>query len=144
MLNDNNDEAWFVISDIEEFTDKVRIIVYNNFGTWDNDKTPIDMIIDSIADSDRSELDKLLSHQEALNIISVLVKKQKHKITKEIRYLLSDAIFIEIVSNLNDRMISNVINSLTNKGILESAFDSKKNDFVFWIKDDSEDQPETD
>jgi hypothetical protein len=32
-------------------------------------------------------------------------------------------------------MISNILNSLVNKGMIETAFDNKSNDFVFWIKD---------
>jgi hypothetical protein len=48
-------------------------------------------------------------------------------------------------------MISNILNNLVNKGVLESAYDADLNDFVFWIKEedeqnnkDSKDFPETD
>ena len=32
-------------------------------------------------------------------------------------------------------MVSNMISNLVKKGLLESAFDEEKNDFVFWKKD---------
>jgi hypothetical protein len=37
-------------------------------------------------------------------------------------------------------MISNILNSLVNKGVLDSAYDSDQNDFIFWVKDDDETQ----
>jgi hypothetical protein len=45
-------------------------------------------------------------------------------------------------------MISNILNSLVNKGILDSAYDSDQNDFIFWVKEEddtkSNQKPETD
>jgi len=41
-------------------------------------------------------------------------------------------------------MVSNIINSLVKKGLIETAFDSEKNDFIFWVKDNEQDKPETD
>jgi len=36
---------------------------------------------------------------------------------------------------------------LVNKGILDSGYDSEKNDFIFWVKEDADNKeqtPETD
>ena len=45
-------------------------------------------------------------------------------------------------------MVSNILNQLVNKGILESAYDEKSNDFIFWLKesigDEEKNKPETD
>jgi hypothetical protein len=48
-------------------------------------------------------------------------------------------------------MISNILNSLVNKGVLDSAYDSDQNDFIFWVKEEEEEddtksnqKPETD
>ncbi|NBT08684.1 MAG: hypothetical protein EBS98_07780, partial [Chitinophagia bacterium] len=53
-----------------------------------------------------------------------------------------------ILEELNSRLVSNILNSLVNKGLIESAYDSDTNDFVFWVKNDSKDKqqekPETD
>ena len=62
--------------------------------------------------------------------------------------MLNDKIFTDIVSRLNDRMVSNIIVGLVQKGLVETAFDDESNDFVFWVKEnennDTEEAPETD
>lgn len=125
---------WFIIPNLEEFTDKVRSIVYNNFGAWDNVDTT-NLIINTVKDSEKEDLDKLLSYQESLVIIKENIKTQRNKITKDKRYVLNDEIFADIVHKLNERMVSNIISSLVQKGLVETAFDEKANDFVFWCAD---------
>jgi sulfite reductase beta subunit-like hemoprotein len=141
------DDQWFIITDLDEFTDKARAIVYNNFGVWNNPDN-IDVIIDDVVDNEKEEFDKILSHQESVIIVKELVKRQKNKKTQQIRYTLNDTIFAEIVHNLNDRMVSNIINGLVQKGLIETAFDDESNDFVFWVKDNQDEnekeKPETD
>jgi hypothetical protein len=139
-------QDWFVIKNIEEFTDKTRAIVYNNFGKWESESS-VDQMIDSIKDSDRSDIDKVLSHQESLVIIKQTVKKQKNKKTNKHRFILNDDLFTQIVLDLNSRMIINILNDLVQKGLVESAFDTESNDFIFWVKDENKknfEQPETD
>ena len=136
---------WFVVPNIKEFTDKARSIVYNNFGTW-QDKTNLDVLIDDVKQNEKEEFDKILSHQESLVIVKESLKKERNKITKKTRYVLSDDMFAEIVHKLNDRMVSNIISGLVQKGLVETAFDEEANDFVFWVKNDQEEKekPETD
>ena len=139
-------DTWYIIPDLNNFTDKARSIVYNNFGAWQN-KDELDILIDDVKEQDQEEFDKVLSHKESLVIIKELVKKQKNRKTKEIRYTVNDTIFADIVYKLNDRMVSNIVNGLVQKGLIESAFDSGINDFVFWVKNNSEkedEKPETD
>lgn len=140
---------WFTINDIDEFTDKARTIVYNNFGMGSDDPSKIDQSIDTIASDERDELDNILSHAESISIIKNIVKTQINKKTKEIRYILSDKLFLKILDDLNARMVSNILTGLVKKGLVESAFDSETNDFIFWVKDDEDEtsknnQPETD
>lgn len=136
---------WYVIPNLSEFTDKVRAIVYNNFGVW-QDRSDLDVLIDDVKESEKEEFDKMLSHQESLTIVKESIKTQRNKITKQIRYILNDDIFAEIVHKLNDRMVSNIMVGLVQKGLVETAFDEEANDFVFWVKDDKEEteKPETD
>lgn len=142
-----SDVQWFIIPDLSEFTDKARAIVYNNFGVW-QDKDEMDVIIDDVVENEKEDFDKILSHQESLVIVKENIKKQRNKITKQIRYTLNEEMFAEIVHKLNDRMVSNIINGLVKKGLVETAFDNEANDFIFWIKQDDEKQdeekPETD
>jgi hypothetical protein len=138
--------SWFVIPDLEEFTYKARAIVFNNFGTW-NKESDESVDISDVESKDQEEFDKLLSHSESIVIIKEHIKKERNKKTKEIRYVLSDKIFADIVNKLNERMISNIMSGLVNRGLVESAFDEKINDFVFWVKDENEtdcEKPETD
>jgi DNA-binding HxlR family transcriptional regulator len=135
---------WFIVNDIVEFTDKARAIVYNNFGEWkDNTDEPIG--IEDVSLDEQDDFNKVLSHEESLVIIKQLVKKEKHKKTKKVRYILNDEIFSQIIYDLNTRMVSNILNSLVQKGLVESAFDSEINDFVFWTKENTDfEKPETD
>lgn len=138
---------WFIINDLDEFTDKARAIVYNNFGSWDEHDSDMDILIDDVAEAEKEEFDKILTHQECLVIVKQLVKKQRSKKTNDIRYVLDEQLFAAIVEEMNDRMVSNILNGLVKKGLVESAFDSETNDFVFWVKDDEnseKEKPETD
>lgn len=138
------DDLWYIIKDLEQFTDKTRAIVYNNFGIWQN-KTELDILIDDVKVQDKEEFDKVLSHQESLIIVKENIKKERNKKLNKVRYTINDTIFAEIIAKLNDRMVSNILNNLAQKGLVESAFDNETNDFVFWVKDkDEKEKPETD
>lgn len=136
---------WFAINNIEEFTNKTRAIVYNNFGLSEEEKNNVDTMIDEVKPKDQKELDKVLSHKESLSIIKENVKKERNKKTKKIRYVLNEEIFAEIIYKLNSRMVSNILSGLVTKGLVESAFDNESNDFVFWVNDENKkEKPETD
>jgi len=129
-------EEWYIINDLDEFTDKVRAIVFNNFGVW-QEKTDLDILIDNVKKEDQQELDQILPHQESLLIVKDAVKKQTNRKTKKVRYTLSEKLFVDVIEKLNSRMVSNVLNSLVQKGLVDSAYDSESNDFVFWVKDNN-------
>jgi hypothetical protein len=137
---------WFVVNNIKEFTNKARSIVYKNFGSSD-DKTDLDILMDDIKKEEEAEFEKVLSYQESLVIVRQNVKKEINKKNKKIRYILDEEIFSNIIHMLNDRMVSNIINNLVNKGVIETGYDADINDFIFWIKDNdetTEEKPETD
>lgn len=136
---------WFVIKDLKGFVDGTRLLVFVNFG--DNNGEEFNFTtIDQLNESDRNELNKILSHEEAFGIIKPHLTKQRNKKTKEIRYLVSDSTYVDMVTDLNQRIVSNLMTQLVNKGLVETAFDSEANDFVFWVKDydKQEETPETD
>ena len=125
---------WFVITDLNEFTEKVRNIVYNNFGKWhDNQDVDIEQTIDNVAD--KQDLDKILTQQESILIVKELVRRQKNRDKTKTRYIVNDEIFLDIVEKLNSRMVSNVLKELVAKNLIESSYDSELDDFVFWVKD---------
>lgn len=133
---------WFIVKDVDALVESARALVYNNFGTWETseDDTPVDEML--IKPEEKEEFDKLLSPEESKVIVTQILKKQKHKTTQKLRYLVSDDLFISIIQILNDRMVSNTLANLVSKGLVESAYDSELDDFIFWVKD--EEKPETD
>lgn len=131
-----NDDSWFIVQDLDGLINSSRILVFNNFG---KNKSDTDLLSTTIDETEQDELDKLLSFEESAVIVKDLLKKQTNKTKKKIRYLLNDAIFLEIISSLNDRMVSNILGGLVKKGLVETAYDSESNDFVFWIKKDESD-----
>lgn len=141
---------WYAINSINEFVDTIRVFVFNSFGNpqQNNEKDILDEAFAKIKPEDQEEFDNVLSHEESMIIVKHLIKKQINKKTHQERYMMNDDIFLKIIESLNDRMISNMLNNLVNKGLLETAFDSESNDFVFWVKKDEQDQnketPETD
>lgn len=138
-------DEWFQINDLIDFTNKARAVVYNNFGKWE---TPsFDAGKDVVTDINMREFDSIIPYEESLIIVKQNIKKQRNKKSKRIRYILNEELFMKIVHDLNTRMVSNVIGSLVNKGLVESGFDSEANDFIFWIKDnknENKEKPETD
>ena len=136
---------WFIIKDLDGFINSSRALVFNNFGTKSNESnsSTLSLQIDEI---DKTELDSILSFEESKVIISDHIRKQKNKKNKDIRYTLNDKIFLEIITSLNDRMVSNILHSLVNKGFVETGYDEESNDFVFWVSDEykKKEKPETD
>jgi hypothetical protein len=51
---------------------------------------------------------------------------------------------MKIISAIGDRMTSNILNSLVNRGLVETAYDENADDFIFWVKENENDKPETD
>ena len=144
-----NDEQWFFINDFDDFVDHSRSLVFKFFGEVNN--IADDSMTASLAQMSQEELeemDETLTHDESAIIIKNHAKKQVNRKTKEIRYCLTDKLLQSIIEDMNNRMISNILNSLVNKGVLDSAYDSDQNDFIFWVKEEddtkSNQKPETD
>jgi hypothetical protein len=140
-MSSTNDE-WFIVNNLDDFINATRALVFNNFGQQqvDEEMDPINL---SVHPDDVNEIDSILSFDESKLITLDRLKKQKNKQTKKVRYMLNDSLYMEIISALNDRMVSNILNGLVSKGLVESAYDSDANDFIFWVKKENE-KPETD
>ena len=138
-----SDKEWFAVKDVDGLVTSARTLVYNNFGDWKS-KDEQDIVDSMILKPDNEdEFDQLLTQEESKVIVQSVLKKQRHKTTKEIRYVISDSLFYDILQQLNDRLVSNTISSLVQKGLVETAYDSEIDDFVFWV-DKNKEQPETD
>lgn len=127
---------WYYINNLTDFVNSSRQLVFKFFGhISDQDPDSALLNIDKFTDEEKEELEQSLSYEESLSIIKELAKKQTNKKKKIERYCINDKILQEIIEALNSRLVSNILNNLTNKGILESGYDSEVNDFVFWVKD---------
>jgi hypothetical protein len=136
-----NNDQWFFINDFDDFVDHSRSLVFKFFG--EANKIADDSMTSSISKMSKkevSEMNETLTHDESAIIIKNHARKQINKKTKEVRYCLTDKLLQSIIEDMNNRMISNILNSLVNKGVLDSAYDSDQNDFIFWVKDDDETQ----
>jgi|688.fasta_scaffold05623_3 hypothetical protein len=140
-----NKDEWFVIKDLDMFIDHTRKIIYNAYGKQEEDQdTESDDII-VLTTKEKEELNKILPLNESSMIIKSLMKHQKNKKTKERRLLINDTIYAKIIQSLGDRMTSNILNGLVNKGVIETGYDNDIDDFIFWVKDEyKKEKPETD
>lgn len=144
---------WYIVYDINEFVDSARALVFKCFGNT-NGSGESDIFADllsGLSSDELTELNNTLSHEESASIVKQRVRKQVNKNTKQERYAINDVILMQIIEELNSRMVSNILNKLVNQGVLESAYDDESNDFIFWIKEDHDqnnqaksEKPETD
>jgi hypothetical protein len=141
---DSINEEWFIINDIDDLTNSVRALVFNNFGKNDESEVKekegdlVNNLIFEVDPADQKELDNVLSYSESLIIVKQHIKKQIHKKTDKTRYVMNNNMFLQIIESLNSRMVSNLLNSLVNRGLVETAYDAEDDDFIFWVKDDDD------
>lgn len=129
----------YIIDNLEEFAESSRRFVFLYFGENKPEiESKQDMFISSLTSEEEEELNNILPLNEAKNIVKSIAKIQKHKISKEERYIINDKIFIDILEALNMRLVSNILISLSNRGMIESAYDNTLDDFVFWVKNDND------
>lgn len=141
-----NSKEWYYINDFDDFVENARKLVFKFFGEASATEDEEAALGDSLSNMSKEELEELettLTYAESALIVKQFAKKQVHKKSKQERYVINDKILNMIIEELNTRMISNILNNLVNKGVLESAYDTDINDFVFWVKED-ENNPETD
>jgi hypothetical protein len=138
---------WHQIKNYSEFVEHTRLLVFKLFGE-ESDDNPISNIIDMsmpLNTKDKEEMDKMLSYEESSVIVNSFARHKINKKTKETAYFITQQILMDIVESLNSRLVSNILNKLVNDGILESAYDSEKQDFIFWMPENHEnkkDKPE--
>jgi hypothetical protein len=133
-------DGWLEISNIKKFTEYLRNIVYINFKDDNQDDSKNYQInlgedLPEITDEEKKELSEILTQKECIVIVKETSKKIIHKKTKNIKYLINDNILFKLIEDFNQRMTSNIIAKLVKRGILESAYDDEKNDFIFWKND---------
>lgn len=140
---------WYQIKDLTGFINHARELVFKSFGQINEDANDdLTYTLSVLAPKDQAELDKILTYDECFIMAKNYMKIKISKKTKTENYYVNDMILTKILESFNNRMVSNILSKLVNDGLLDSAFDSEKNDFVFWVKDNEEQhdtqKPETD
>jgi len=125
----------FEITDLDKFVECSRVLVFDSMGKDKNCEIgDIKHEISELSDEELSELDRALTQEESLLICKKFLTQRKDSD----RFIISNKKYIELIDALNSRMVSNMLNSLVNRGLLETAYDTESNDFVFWVKEDEE------
>ena len=142
----DDERNWYKIKDLDGFINHARELVFKSFGEVneiaDDDLT---YTLTELAPKDKEELNRILTYDECVVIARNHIKIKVSKKTKRESYFVNDMILSKILESFNSRMVSNILAKLVGDGLLDSAFDSERNDFIFWIKEDDQKQkPETD
>lgn len=154
---------WYFITRFEEFIDHSRGLIFDLFlestkekpseevvVSYSSSNDDIGKILSCFEEDEPEQLALYLTHSEAVVISKRFATLKTDKKTQKEKYVISDQLFLEMLECFNSRLISNLLNSLVNAGLLESAFDSTLNDFVFWATTDfgkrhaKKEKPETD
>lgn len=134
--DDDEGEMVYVIKDIDKFVDETRRIVFGAFGQ-PPEENEIDDFISELSDTDIEELDKTLSHEECMAILHDKVTPKKNY-KGELKYVISEEQFGEIIEDFNSRLVSNLLNELVSQGLLETGWSDEDQDFIFWLSEEGE------
>ena len=121
-IPEGDKEDWMEVVNVTKLVNFSRKLVYFNFDQDFSDLDDVDFIkkIQQIKIADEPELDEVLSYKESLLIFN--------------QYLFRKKDYDLFLEQLSERMVSNIIHNLVKKGLVETAYDNEKNDFVFWVK----------
>ena len=116
-------DDWLEVSNSQKLIDFSRKLVYYNFDdeTALMDDTTFLNKIDNIENDYDPEMDVLLPFEECELIFTSFTFMDNN-----------------LLMQMNRRMISNIVQGLVKKGVLHTAFDNEKNDFIFWVKTEEE------
>ena len=120
----------YIINDLNQFADYIRKISFEKFSKA-NDSVNDDFSVHLSQEKDSKKVDDIISTQEVEIIILSITKKNKKG-----HFPINDKKLVKIIENINGRIVSNLLNSLVNKNIMETAYDEDINDFIFWLRGD--------
>lgn len=128
----------YEIKNLDEFTQSARLVVFSCFGKNDEQINEETLgMLQHLSDEEEREMDEVLTQQESKIIVESLVHKKSNKKNNKIKYIITEKIFSSIIEALNARLVSNILFNLSKKGCIESAYDDKMNDFIFWVKEEN-------
>lgn len=132
-MSDEEFENVYDITNLLEFLDASRVWLYTMFGGL-NPSESMEIKYVDLEVEEKQEIDKVLNIKEVINIAQEYIKFNE----RDGIWLITEDRYEQLLIELNARMTSNLLASMVSSGILESAYDSKINDFVFWRSDTDE------
>ena len=133
----NDDDQWMEVVNVTKLLNFSRKLVFYNFdSTYSSlDDEEFILKVQEIKLSEEPEVDKLLPYKESLIMFNEHLHREKRKNdAKGYTIYIKDKDYDLFLEQLCERMVSNIIQSLVKKGLVETAFDNEKNDFIFWVK----------
>ena len=120
------------ITDVDLFIEGTRLLVYQTFGHKEDDIDieSISLDMKDLNKEQTKEIDECLNKKDCDIIVKEFLRKTKRG------FIITEENYIKFIEALNLRMVSNLLSGLTQKGLLETAFDEESNDFIFWAKED--------
>ena len=130
------DESWLELSNIDKLIDFSRKLVYYNFDDESADLSDANFLkkIEKLSDRVEPEIEELLPFNEVKSMFMEQIVERD-----QVPCIMEDS-YDQLLVDMNHRMISNIVLSLVKKGVLDSAFDDEKNDFVFWVRKEDEEE----
>ena len=96
-----------------------------------------EIVRDSVARSFCEEYKENLDNYISLEQVKNLIKKNSSGKNENGQYIINPEIFDNTFDELRQWLYSVSLAKLASSGIIEVAFDQKKNDFTFWLNDTS-------
>jgi uncharacterized protein YjgD (DUF1641 family) len=126
----------FEITDIDKFVECSRVLVFDCMGK-DQTSRLDDMkyTLSELSEEERNELNEVLSQEEAMSICKLFLRQYDDN-----KFIVSNKQYTKLIDSLNTRLVSNMLNNLVNRGLLETAFDHESNDFIFWVKENENEE----
>ena len=125
-------QKWYEIEDMDEFVSRIRQIVLDDFFANEDKEQKTDFT--ELFHENYNNLENKLTIGEAHNIIKSMVESKQTEIGTY-QLIISAKNFVKRIDYLNRRIISNMLMELVSTDKIESAFDDKQNEFVFWRND---------
>lgn len=126
------------VINLKKLIDFSRRVVYYNFDDENNHLSDVDFMekleLLEYSEEENEEMEDVLPYNESEAIFAEYLTRRTSPGANKEAWFIKDKDFNTILEALSSRMVSNIVRNLVNRGLVDAAFDSEKNDFVFWVK----------
>ena len=139
------EQGWLEIENLDKLIDFSRRLIYSNFdpNKRDQEDQTFFQNLSKFNNIELAEMNDILPHKEIKIIFNEFIIKKRHKKTKQIRLFIQEDDYENVLEAINSRFVSNIVQRMVGKGLLETAFDAERNDFIFWVNKNEKNQEDT-